>query len=72
MVLTFERKNLVVRGRLLSSNVFQKFSWKCMNNLAYMQASLVLLYYHFAVYTKDRYKISKKDEAREPKEAYVI
>ena len=43
-----------------------------MNNLAYMQASLVLLYYHFAVYTKDRYKISKKDEAREPKEAYVI
>ena len=43
-----------------------------MNNLAYMQASLVFLYYHFAVYTKDTYKISKKDEAREPKEAYVI
>ena len=48
-----------------------------MNNLAYMQASLVLFcfvlfYYHFAVHTKDTYKISKKDEAREPKEAYVI
>lgn len=42
MVLMFERKNLVERGRLLSSNVFIKFSWKCMNNLAYMQASLVL------------------------------